>query len=179
MKGMLDYIYKKALKETYNAIFELEDDSAEKAKSLETPLLQEDIDHMRSYITAICIDPDDVNMMFFFIRKELDKYRKAKEINDKNIMIFNTLYVENYRKTIEFMLEEVFHIKHSHEVIEKAFRALYDFSKVYKGYADKDDRFGISKEDIELFNAHKEYILETMSTNTFKTFALLAEIKII
>ena len=35
MKGMLDYIHKKALKETYNAIFELEDDSAEKANSNE------------------------------------------------------------------------------------------------------------------------------------------------
>lgn len=179
MKGMLDYIHKKALKETYNAIFELEDDSAEKAKSLETPVLQEDIDRMRIHISAICIDPNDVNMMFFFIRKELDKYRKTKEINDKNIIIFNTLYVENYRKVTNYMLEEIFHIKNSDVVIEKAFRALYDFSKVYKGYTDKDDRFGISKEDIELFNAHKEQILETMSTNTFKTFALLAEIKII
>lgn len=179
MKGVLDYINKKALKETYNAIFELEDDSAEKAKSLETPVLKDDIDHMRSNITAVCIDPNDVNMMFFFIRKELDKYRKTKEINDKNIIIFNTLYVENYRKVTNYMLEEIFHIKNSDAVIEKAFRALYDFSKVYKGYADKDDRFGISKEDVELFNCHKEEILETMSNNTFKTFALLAEIKII
>ena len=38
MKGMLDYIHKKALKETYNAIFDLEDDSEEKSKSLETPI---------------------------------------------------------------------------------------------------------------------------------------------
>ena len=179
MKGMLDYINKKALKETYNAIFELEDDSTEKAKSLETPVLQEDIDHMRRHITAICIDPDDVNMMFFFIRKELDKYRKTKELDNKLIIIFNTLYVENYRKVTNFMLEEIFHIKNLDIVIEKAFKTLYHFEQIYKGYAEKDDRFGISKEDTELFNCHKEEILETMSNNTFKTFALLADIKII
>lgn len=179
MKGMLDYIHKKALKETYNAIFDLEDDSEEKAKSLETPVSQEEIDDMRSHISAKCIDPDDVNMMFFFIRKELDKYRKTKELDNKLIMIFNTLYVENYRKVTNFILEEIFHIKNLDTVIEKAFKALYHFTQVYKGYAEKDDRFGISKEDVELFNCHKEEILETMSNNTFKTFALLAEIKII
>lgn len=34
MKGVLDYIHKKALKETYNAIFGLEDDSEKKRQSL-------------------------------------------------------------------------------------------------------------------------------------------------
>lgn len=52
MKGILDYIHKKALKETYNAIFGLADDSEEKAKSLETPVSKEEIDDMRSRISA-------------------------------------------------------------------------------------------------------------------------------
>ena len=82
MKGVLDYIHKKALKETYNAIFELEDDSAEKAKSLETPISKEDIDDMRERISAKCIDSEDINMMFLFIRKELENYKKKNELNE-------------------------------------------------------------------------------------------------
>lgn len=76
MKGVLDYIHKKALKETYNAIFDLEDDSEEKAKSLETPMTKEEIDDMRNHISAKCIDSDDINMMFLFIRKELENLEK-------------------------------------------------------------------------------------------------------
>ena len=178
MKGVLDYINKKALKETYNTIFEIEDDSEERSKRLVTPITKEEIDDMRRTITAKCIDSEDVNMMFLFIRKELDNYQKKKELTERHVIIFNTLIVENYRKITNYMLEEIFHIKNS-DVIEKAFRTLYNFTKVYKGYADKDDRFKVSKEDIELFNAYKEDILDTMSTNTFKTFALTAEIKII
>lgn len=178
MKGVLEYINTKALKETYNAIFEIEDDSEERSKRLVTPITKDEIDDMRRTITAKCMDSEDVNMMFLFIRKELDSYQKKKELTERLVIVFNTLIVENYRKITNYMLEEIFHIKDS-DVIEKAFRTLYDFTKIYKGYAAKDDRFKVSKEDVELFSSHKEDILETMSTNTFKTFALIAEIKIV
>ena len=153
MKGMLDYIHKKALKETYNAIFELEDDSAEKAKSLETPVSQEEIDDMRSHISAKCIDSDDINMMFLFIRRELENYKKNNELNERILIILNTLMVENYRKATNFILEEIFHIKHSDDVIEKAFRELYDFTVAYMN--DETDTIEVNSDNKALYMEHR------------------------
>lgn len=177
MKGMLDYIHKKALKETYNAIFELEDDSEEKAKSLETPISKEEIDDMRSYISAKCIDSEDINMMFLFIRKELDNYLKTNELNERLVIIFNNLMVENYRKAANFMLEEIFHIKHVDDVIEKAFRELYDFTIVY--YKDEADSFKVNDESKALYMEYRDKIFDTMSDNTFRTFMKITGIKLI
>lgn len=177
MKGMLDYIHKKALKETYNAMFELEDDSAEKAKSLETPVSQEEIDHMRSNITAKCIDPEDINMMFLFIRRELENYKKNNELNERILIILNTLMVENYRKATDFILEEVFHIKHSHDVIEKAFRELYDYTVAYMN--DETDAIEVNSDNKALYMEHRDVIFDTMSDNTFKTFVKITGIQLI
>ena len=177
MKGVLDYIHKKALKETYNAIFELEDDSAEKAKSLETPISKEDIDDMRERISAKCIDSEDINMMFLFIRKELDNYLKRNELNERLVIIFNTLMVENYRKATNFILEEIFHIKHKDDVIEKAFRELYDFTIAY--YNDKADTINVSDENKALYMEHRDKIFDTMSDNTFRTFMKITGIQLI
>lgn len=177
MKGMLDYIHKKALKETYNAIFELEDDSAEKAKSLETPVLQEDIDNMRSRITAKCIDPDDINMMFLFIRRELENYKKNNELDERILIIINTLMVENYRKATNFLLEEVFHIKHVDDIIEKAYRELYDFTVAYMN--DEADTIDVDSDSKALYMEHRDVIFDTMSDNTFKTFMGITGIKLI
>jgi hypothetical protein len=177
MKGMLDYIHKKALKETYNAIFELEDDSAEKAKSLETPMSKEEIDDMRSRISAKCIDSDDINMMFLFIRKELENYKKKKELNERLLIIFNTLMIENYRKATNFILEEIFHIRHADDVIEKAFKELYDFTVAYLN--DEEATIVVSDENKALYMEHRDVIFDTMSDNTFKTFMKITGIKII
>lgn len=177
MKGMLDYIHKKALKETYNAIFELEDDSAEKAKSLETPVLQEDIDHIGSRVIAKCIDSDDINMMFLFIRRELENYKKNNELNERILIILNTLMVENYRKATNFILEEIFHIKHVDDVIEKAFRELYDFTVAYMN--DETDAIEVNSDNIALYMDHKDVIFDTMSDNTFRTFMKITGIKLI
>ena len=177
MKGMLDYIHKKALKETYNAIFELEDDSAEKAKSLETPVLQDDIDNMRSRITAKCIDPDDINMMFLFIRRELENYKKNNELDERILIIINTLMVENYRKATNFILEEIFHIKRLDDVIEKAFRELYNFTIDYMN--DETDAIEVNSDNIALYIDHKDVIFDTMSDNTFRTFMKITGIELI
>lgn len=177
MKGMLDYIHKKALKETYNAIFELEDDSAEKAKSLETPVLQEDIDRMSIHISAVCIDPDDINMMFLFIRRALENYKKNNELNERMLIILNTLMVENYRKATNFILEEVFHIKHSDDVIEKAFRELYDYTVAYMN--DEADAIEVNSDNKALYMEHRDVIFDTMSNNTFKTFMKITGIELI
>lgn len=177
MKGMLDYIYKKALKETYNAIFELEDDSEENSKSLETPMSKEEIDDMRSHITAKCIDPEDINMMFLFIRRELENYKKNNEFNERILIILNTLMVENYRKATAFMLEEVFHIKHSHDVIEKAFRELYDYTVAYLN--DETDAIEVNSDNKALYMEHRDVIFDTMSDNTFKTFVKITGIQLI
>lgn len=177
MKGMLDYIHKKALKETYNAIFELEDDSAEKAKSLETPMSKEEIDDMRSYISAKCIDSDDINMMFLFIRKELENLKKKNELNERTLIILNTLMVENYRKANNFILEEIFHIKHVDDVIEKAFRELYDFTVAYMN--DETDAIEVSSDNKALYMEHRDVIFDTMSDNTFRTFMKITGIELI
>ena len=177
MKGMLDYIHKKALKETYNAIFELEDDSIKRTKYLETPINKEEIDDMRSRISAKCIDSDDINMMFLFIRKELENYKKKKELNERLLIIFNTLMVENYRKATNFILEEIFHIKHTDDIIEKAFRELYDFTVAY--YKDEADSFKVNDKNKALYMEHKDVIFDTMSDNTFKTFMKITGIKLI
>lgn len=177
MKGVLDYIHKKALKETYNAIFGLEDDSEEKAKSLETPVTKEEIDDMRSYISAKCIDPDDINMMFLFIRRELENYKKNNELDERILIIINTLMVENYRKATNFMLEEIFHIKRLDDVIEKAFRELYNFTIAYMN--DETDAIEVNSDDIALYIDHKDVIFDTMSDNTFRTFMRITGIKLI
>lgn len=177
MKGVLDYIHKKALKETYNAIFELEDDSEKWTNRLVTPIAKEEIDDMRSYITAKCIDSEDINMMFLFIRKELENYKKKKELSERLLIIFNTLMIENYRKATNFMLEEIFHIKHMDDVIEKAFRELYDFTVAYLN--DKADTISVSDENKALYMEHRDVIFDTMSDNTFKTFMKITGIKII
>lgn len=177
MKGVLDYIHKKALKETYNAIFDLEDDSEEKAKSLETPVSQEEIDDMRSHIIAECMDPDDINMMFLFIRKNLDRYVKSNELNERLVIIFNTLMVENYRKATNFMLEEIFNIKHVDDVIEKAFRELYDFTVAYMN--DETDAIEVNSDNKALYMEHRDVIFDTMSDNTFKTFMKITGIELI
>lgn len=177
MKGVLDYINKKALKETYNAIFELEDDSEEKAKSLETPMSKEEIDDMRSRVSAKCIDSEDINMMFLFIRKELEIYKKKKELNERLLIIFNILMVENYRKATNFILEEIFHIKHADDVIEKAFRELYDFAEAYIN--DEVDAIVVSDKNKALYMEHRDKIFDTMSDNTFKTFMKITGIKLI
>lgn len=177
MKGVLDYIHKKALKETYNAIFELEDDSAEKAKSLETPMSKEEIDDMRACVAAKCIDSEDINMMFLFIRKELEIYKKKKELNERLLIIFNTLMVENYRKATNFILEEILHIKHVDDVIEKAFRELYDFAEAYIN--DEVDAIVVSDENKALYMEHRDKIFDTMSDNTFRTFMKITGIQLI
>ena len=177
MKGMLDYIHKKALKETYNAIFELEDDSAEKAKSLETPMSKEEIDDMRNRVSAKCIDSDDINMMFLFIRRELENYKKNNESNERTLIIINTLMVENYRKATNFILEEVFHIKHVDDVIEKAFRELYDFTVAYMN--DETDAIEVNSDNKALYMEHRDVIFDTMSDNTFKTFMKITGIELI
>lgn len=177
MKGVLDYIHKKALKETYNAIFELEDDSAKRAKSLVAPISKEEIDDMRSHISAKCIDSEDINMMFLFIRKELDNYKKKKELNERLLVIFNTLMTENYRKATNFILEEIFHIKRVDDVIEKAFRELYDFTVAY--YKDEADAFKVNDESKALYMEHRDVIFDTMSDNTFRTFMKITGIKLI
>ena len=177
MKGVLDYIHKKALKETYNAIFELEDDSEKWTNRLVTPIAKEEIDDMRSHITAKCIDSEDINMMFLFIRKELENYKKKKELNERLLIIFNTLMVENYRKATNFMLEEIFHIKHTDDVIEKAFRELYDFTVAYLN--DKAVTISVSDENKALYMEHRDVIFDTMSDNTFKTFMKITGIKLI
>lgn len=177
MKGMLDYIHKTALKETYNAIFELEDDSEEKAKLIETPVLQEDIDHMRSHITAKCIDPDDINMMFLFIRKELENYKKSNTLDNRLLIIFNTLCVENYRKATNFLLEEIFHINHLDDIIEKAFRELYDFTVVYIN--DMVDTIKVDSDNKALYMRYRNYIFDTMTDNAFKTFVEITGIELI
>lgn len=177
MKGVLDYIHKKALKETYNAIFDLEDDSEEKAKSLETPVSQEEIDDMRRHIIAECMDPDDINMMFLFIRKNLDRYVKSNELNERLVIIFNTLMIENYRKATNFMLEEIFHIKHVDDVIEKAFRELYDFTVAYMN--DETDAIEVNSGNKALYMEHRDVIFDTMSDNTFKTFMKITGIELI
>ena len=177
MKGMLDYIHKKALKETYNAIFELEDDSEEKAKPLETPVSQEEIDDMRSRISAKCIDSEDINMMFLFIRKELENLKKKNELNKRTLIILNTLMVENYRKAANFILEEILHIKKLDDVVEKAFRELYDFTVAYMN--NEDDNITVSEENRALYEEHKYAIFDTMSDNTFKTFVKITGIKLI
>lgn len=177
MKGMLDYIHKKALKETYNAIFELEDDSEKWTNRLVTPMTKEEIDDMRSYITAKCIDTEDINMMFLFIRKELENYKKKNELNEKLLIIFNTLMVENYRKATNFILEEIFHIKRLDDVIEKAFRELYNFTLAYMN--DETDAIEVNSDNIALYMEHRDVIFDTMSDNTFKTFMKITGIKII
>ena len=177
MKGMLDYIHKKALKETYNAIFELEDDSEKWTNRLVTPIAKEEIDDMRSYITAKCIDSEDINMMFLFIRKELENYKKKKELSERLLIIFDTLMIENYRKATNFMLEEIFHIKHMDDVIEKAFRELYDFTVAYLN--DKADTISASDENKALYMEHRDVIFDTMSDNTFKTFMKITGIELI
>ena len=177
MKGMLDYIHKKALKETYNAIFGLEDDSEEKTKSLETPISKEEIDHMRSYISAKCIDSEDINMMFLFIRKELENLEKKNELNKRTLIILNTLMVENYRKATNFLLEEIFHIKRLDDVIEKAFRELYNFTIAYMN--DEADAIEVNSDNIALYIDHKDVIFDTMSDNTFRTFMKITGIKLI
>lgn len=180
MKGILDYIHKKALKETYNAIFELEDDSEEKAKSLETPVSQEEIDDMRSHIIAECMDPDDINMMFLFIRKNLDRYVKSNELNERLVIVFNTLMIENYRKATNFILEEIFHIKRLDDVIEKAFRELYNFTVSYYNGIDADDyALKVNSDSVDLYMEHKDVIFDVMSDNTFKTFMKIAGIQLI
>ena len=177
MKGVLDYIHKKALKETYNAIFELEDDSVKRAKSLVAPISKEEINDMRSHITAKCIDSEDINMMFLFIRKELDNYKKKKELDERLLIIFNTLMIENYRKATNFILEEIFHIKHVDDIIEKAFRELYDFTVAY--YKDEADAFKVSDKNKALYMEHRDVIFDTMSDNTFKTFVKITGIELI
>ena len=177
MKGVLDYIHKKALKETYNAIFGLEDDSAEKVKSLETPVSQEEIDDMRSYISAKCVDSEDINMMFLFIRKELGNLKKKNELNKRTLIILNTLMVENYRKATNFLLEEIFHINHLDDIIEKAFRELYDFAEAYMN--DKTDTIKVNSDNKALYMRYKNYIFDTMSDNTFKTFVKITGIELI
>lgn len=177
MKGVLDYIHKKALKETYNAIFDLEDDSEEKAKSLETPVSQEEIDDMRNHISAKCIDSDDINMMFLFIRKELENLEKKNELNKRTLIILNTLMVENYRKATNFILEEIFHIKRLDDVIEKAFRELYNFTIAYMN--DETDAIEVNSDNIALYIDHKDVIFDTMSDNTFRTFMKITGIKLI
>lgn len=177
MKGMLDYIHKKALKETYNAIFELEDDSEEKAKLIETPVLQEDIDHMRSRITAKCIDPNDINMMFLFIRKELENHKKSNTLDNRLLIIFNTLCAENYRKATNFLLEEIFHINHLDDIIEKAFRELYDFAEAYMN--DETDAIEVNSDNKALYMEHRDVIFDTMSDNTFRTFMKITGIQLI
>lgn len=177
MKGVLDYIHKKALKETYNAIFGLEDDSEEKAKSLETPVLQEEIDDMRSRISAKCIDSEDINMMFLFIRKELDNYKNNNQLDERILIILNTLMVENYRKATNFLLEEIFHIKRLDNVIEKAFRELYDFAEAYMN--DEVDAIKVNSDNKALYMEHRDVIFDTMSDNTFKTFMEITGIKLI
>ena len=176
MKGMLDYIHKKALKETYNAIFGLEDDSEEKAKSLETPVTKEEIDDMCSRISAKCIDSDDINMMFLFIRKELDNYKNNNELDERIFIILNTLMVENYRKATNFLLEEIFHINHLDDIIEKAFRELYDFAEAYIN--DKTDVIEVNSDNKALYMRYKNYIFDTMSDNTFKTFVKITGIEL-
>ena len=177
MKGVLDYIHKKALKETYNAIFDLEDDSEEKTKSLETPMTKEEIDHMRSYISAKCIDSDDINMMFLFIRKELENLKKKNELNKRTLIILNTLMAENYRKATNFILEEIFHIKRLDDVIEKAFRELYNFTIAYMN--DETDAIEVNSDNIALYIDHKDVIFDTMSDNTFRTFMKITGIELI
>lgn len=177
MKGMLDYIHKKALKETYNDIFGLEDDSAEKAKSLETPVTKEEIDHMRSRIYAKCIDSDDINMMFLFIRKELENHKKSNTLDNRLLIIFNTLCVENYRKATNFLLEEIFHIKRLDDVIEKAFRELYDFTVVYIN--DMADTIKVDRDNKALYMEHRDVIFDTMTDNAFKTFVGITGIELI
>ena len=177
MKGMLDYIHKKALKETYNAIFELEDDSEGRVKHLETPITKEEMDDMRSHISAKCIDSEDINMMFLFIRKELENYKKKKELSERLLIIFNTLMVENYRKATNFILEEIFHIRHADDVIEKAFKELYDFTVAYLN--DEEATIVVSDENKALYMEHRDAIFDTMSDNTFKTFMKIAGIKLI
>lgn len=177
MKGVLDYIHKKALKETYNAIFDLEDDSEEKAKSLETPISQEEINDMRSHISAKCIDSEDINMMFLFIRKELENLEKKNELNKRTLIILNTLMVENYRKATNFILEEIFHIKRLDDVIEKAFRELYDFTVAYLN--DEEATIVVSDENKALYMEHRDKIFDTMSDNTFKTFMKITGIQLI
>lgn len=177
MKGMLDYIYKKALKETYNAIFELEDDSEKWTNRLVTPMTKEEIDDMRSRISAKCIDSDDINMMFLFIRKELENYKKKKELNERLLIIFNTLMIENYRKAANFILEEIFHIRHADDVIEKAFKELYDFTVAYLN--DEEATIVVSDENKALYMEHRDVIFDTMSDNTFKTFMKITGIELI
>ena len=177
MKGMLDYIHKKALKETYNAIFELEDDSIKRTKYLETPITKEEIDDMRSRISAKCIDSDDINMMFLFIRKELENYKKKKELNERLLIIFNTLMIENYRKATNFILEEIFHIRHADDAIEKAFKELYDFTVAYLN--DEEATIVVSDENKALYMEHRDVIFDTMSDNTFKTFMKITGIELI
>ena len=177
MKGMLDYIHKKALKETYNAIFELEYDSIKRTKYLETPITKEEIDDMRSRISAKCIDSDDINMMFLFIRKELENYKKKKELNERLLITFNTLMVENYRKATNFILEEIFHIKNVDDVIEKAFKELYDFTVAYLN--DEEATIVVSDENKALYMEHRDVIFDTMSDNTFKTFMKITGIELI
>ena len=177
MKGVLDYIHKKALKETYNAIFELEDDSEKWTNHLVTPMAKEEIDDMRNRITAKCIDSEDINMMFLFIRKELENYKKKKELSERLLIIFNTLMIENYRKATNFMLEEIFHIKHMDDIIEKAFRELYDFTVAYLN--DKADTISVSDENKALYMEHRDVIFDTMSDNTFKKFMKITGIKLI
>ncbi len=177
MKGILDYIHKKALKETYNAIFELEDDSEKWTNRLVTPMTKEEIDDMRSHITAKCIDSEDINMMFLFIRKELENYKKRKELSERLLIVFNTLMIENYRKATNFMLEEIFHIKRMDDAIEKAFRELYDFTVAYLN--DKADTISVSDENKALYMEYRDVIFDTMSDNTFKTFMKITGIKLI
>ena len=115
--------------------------------------------------------------MFLFIRKELENYKKKKELSERLLIIFNTLMIENYRKATNFMLEEIFHIKHMDDVIEKAFRELYDFTVAYLN--DKADTISVSDENKALYMEHRDVIFDTMSDNTFKTFMKITGIKII
>lgn len=158
LRGTLPFLNKKLLKHTFYDICDLEDENKERMKK-----------------AGITVTKEEVNEYF---NNLLERYPMVKnELNKRTLIILNTLMVENYRKATNFILEEIFHIKRLDDVIEKAFRELYNFTLAYMN--DETDAIEVNSDNIALYIDHKDVIFDTMSDNTFRTFMKITGIKLI